>query len=248
MLDALRLERGGARGTRRAPRVLLAGSFLNFSDRVLALLRDEFPEFSFQRVDEAGLDGATPTEDLHLLICDEGLAVRAVDLSLPGRAGVAVAFDDAPSIAARLSDLGLHGLPSGLSLLPMKLRLDAWLSVMRLLLQGETYVPVDVLRWLVGLPGGHAQPGGAGPDPAPRAVRTPSPLLDACLRKLTDRERNVLPLIAQGKQNKVIADELDMSEHTVKLHVHHIISKLGVRNRTEAAHCYLSQARPLGAS
>jgi DNA-binding NarL/FixJ family response regulator len=55
----------------------------------------------------------------------------------------------------------------------------------------------------------------------------------------------VLPLVAQGKQNKVIAEELAMSEHTVKLHVHHIIGKLGVRNRTEVARYYLSQAAPV---
>ncbi|MEM9634014.1 MAG: LuxR C-terminal-related transcriptional regulator, partial [Pseudomonadota bacterium] len=35
------------------------------------------------------------------------------------------------------------------------------------------------------------------------------------------------------------ADRLSLSEHTIKLHIHHIISKLGVSNRTEAAAIYL---------
>ena len=58
---------------------------------------------------------------------------------------------------------------------------------------------------------------------------------------LTDRETQVLSCIAKGKQNKVIADTLGVSEHTVKLHVHHVIAKLGVNNRTEAAVWYLAR-------
>ena len=50
----------------------------------------------------------------------------------------------------------------------------------------------------------------------------------------TARERDVLRLIAQGKLNKEIADELDISERTVKFHVSAILSKLGAGNRTEA--------------
>ena len=50
----------------------------------------------------------------------------------------------------------------------------------------------------------------------------------------TAREREVLRLIAQGKLNKEIADELDISERTVKFHVSAILSKLGAGNRTEA--------------
>ena len=43
-----------------------------------------------------------------------------------------------------------------------------------------------------------------------------------------------------AKANKFIAHHLDLSESTVKLHIHHIISKLGVSNRTEAAIAYLA--------
>ncbi|MDN3722302.1 helix-turn-helix transcriptional regulator [Roseibium salinum] len=44
---------------------------------------------------------------------------------------------------------------------------------------------------------------------------------------LTPRENEVLALIAQGLQNKNIAAALRLSEHTIKLHIHHIISKMG---------------------
>jgi DNA-binding CsgD family transcriptional regulator len=63
----------------------------------------------------------------------------------------------------------------------------------------------------------------------PSAKRRP----DASL--LTPREREVLGLISQGLTNKEIAKTLFLSEATAKVHVRHILDKLGVRSRTEAA-------------
>lgn len=52
---------------------------------------------------------------------------------------------------------------------------------------------------------------------------------------LTDRERQVLDHVASGQSNKVIARALDISHNTVKLHVRHIMDKLNLRSRVEAA-------------
>ena len=67
------------------------------------------------------------------------------------------------------------------------------------------------------------------------------PLADTHLRldehliaPLTDREIEVLQLLAQGLANKQIAVNLSISEHTVKFHVSSIYTKLGAANRTEA--------------
>jgi DNA-binding NarL/FixJ family response regulator len=55
------------------------------------------------------------------------------------------------------------------------------------------------------------------------------------LDTLTPREREVLELIGRGFANKRIALELDVSEKTVKTHVGHVMAKLGVTDRTQAA-------------
>ena len=53
--------------------------------------------------------------------------------------------------------------------------------------------------------------------------------------RLTPREREVLVLIGRGFSNKRIARELDLAEKTVKTHVGHVLAKLGVTDRTQAA-------------
>jgi len=52
---------------------------------------------------------------------------------------------------------------------------------------------------------------------------------------LTEQESRILDLIAQGKSNKLIARELNIAEGTVKVHVKHLLRKLNLRSRVEAA-------------
>lgn len=58
----------------------------------------------------------------------------------------------------------------------------------------------------------------------------PAPLAD-----LTPREQEILQHLAEGRSNKMIARELDITDGTVKLHVKAILRKLGLRSRVEAA-------------
>lgn len=53
--------------------------------------------------------------------------------------------------------------------------------------------------------------------------------------ELTEQEGRILERIAAGLSNKLIAKELDIAEGTVKVHVKHILRKLGLRSRVEAA-------------
>ncbi len=68
----------------------------------------------------------------------------------------------------------------------------------------------------------------SGEKPAGPEFSEPTP------PELTPRETQVLQLLAEGLPNKVIASQLDISEHTVKFHINSIMGKLGAQSRTDA--------------
>ncbi|HEY2373521.1 MAG TPA: LuxR C-terminal-related transcriptional regulator [Gaiellaceae bacterium] len=72
-----------------------------------------------------------------------------------------------------------------------------------------------------------------------RAVGLAMPRAARARERLSNRERDVFELIAQGRTNREIAKTLFISESTTKVHVHHILEKLRVRSRTEAVRAYL---------
>lgn len=67
------------------------------------------------------------------------------------------------------------------------------------------------------------------------AIRRPAEKPAADINSLTNREYEILSLIAKGRSNKLIARELDISDGTVKVHVKHLLKKLNLRSRVEAA-------------
>ena len=73
---------------------------------------------------------------------------------------------------------------------------------------------------------------------ADQAPQEPEP---AQVNELSERELDVLRLVAQGLANKEIADHLGLSEHTVKTHLRNILDKLQLRSRAHAA-AYAVQA------
>ncbi|WP_182087296.1 response regulator transcription factor [Aureimonas sp. ME7] len=111
--------------------------------------------------------------------------------------------------------------------LPMDLKLDLWLSVLQVILQGGCYVPPAMILSL------RASHGEAPPPVAePGAIELRR---RGRIGALTEREFEILELVSRGLQNKLIASRLNLSENTIKIHLHNIITKLGVHNRTQAA-------------
>ena len=74
----------------------------------------------------------------------------------------------------------------------------------------------------------------AGIEKGPKAAANPAPTT-ASVDALTEREREILTLVARGVPNRQIAESLFLAEGTVKNHMSSILSKLGVRDRTQAA-------------
>jgi LuxR family maltose regulon positive regulatory protein len=76
----------------------------------------------------------------------------------------------------------------------------------------------------------------------PEGRRAPDLSVQPLVEALSERELEVLRLLAQGQSNREIAAALVITPGTAKTHIHNLCGKLGVRNRTEAA----MKARQLG--
>lgn len=93
------------------------------------------------------------------------------------------------------------------------------LAAVRRVLRGESFLNTELTQRLLQRMASEKQPATEEPLPEP----------------LTPREHDVLHLMAQGKTNREIASNLVISPLTVKVHVQHIIAKLNVSDRTQAA-------------
>ncbi len=68
-----------------------------------------------------------------------------------------------------------------------------------------------------------------------QVVHQSAPKADHRIESLTEREREVICLVARGQSNQAIAQALVISERTVKTHVSNILSKLDLSDRTQLA-------------
>lgn len=90
--------------------------------------------------------------------------------------------------------------------------------------------PIELQAALLAVAAGHL----VLPPALATELFAPLPPRDELVEPLTPREQEVLELLGQGLPNKLIARELQISEHTVKFHLSSLFSKLGASSRTDA--------------
>jgi DNA-binding NarL/FixJ family response regulator len=155
-----------------------------------------------------------------------------LDLNIPGLAGIPAlkawrrrypevpvvvlsSADDRPTVLAAIA-AGASGF------IPKSSPNEVLLNALRLVLAGGKYLPPEALAPV-------ARSGA-------QAVRVaPERILSLETLGLTDRQAQVLKLLAAGKSNKLICRELDLAERTVKAHISAVFRALGVTTRTQAA-------------
>lgn len=203
---------------------------------------------------EEALDRAPDFSELQLLIVDERLAedlLNRMELyrSVCPAATIVFAYRD-DATARWFYESYDRARDGAVGFLPMNVPFEVWLAALRLLLHKELFLPGCLVAAPVetAAPRLRADPGAAAePAPGPAVEPAPEPPAEnrapagaRRLSRLTSREREVLRLASTGTSNKVIARELAISEHTVKLHMHNLSRKLGVSNRTAAASWYVA--------
>jgi DNA-binding NarL/FixJ family response regulator len=152
-----------------------------------------------------------------------------LDLNIPGLAGIPAlkawrrrypelpvvvlsSADDRPTVLAAIA-AGASGF------IPKSSPNEVLLNALRLVLAGGKYLPPEAL----------APVAGTGARVAPERTLSLETL------GLTERQAQVLRLLAAGKSNKLICRELDLAERTVKAHISAVFRALGVTTRTQAA-------------
>lgn len=195
-----------------------------------ALFRDGFA-LLFQQLEEGAvvLEAGDLDQVMELAARHPDADLVLLDLNMPGMNGLAgvgkvrEAYPQLPVIvlsATETREIVQAVMAAGASgFIPKSSRSAVMQSAVRLVLSGGVYLPAQLLQ--------ADTAGSVGQDGR---------------GKLTDRQRDVLHLLAAGMSNKQICRELNLGEGTIKVHIAAIYRSLEVVNRTEAANV----ARRLG--
>jgi DNA-binding NarL/FixJ family response regulator len=206
------------------------------------------------------LEAGTFTEMLELTRTDQPFDLILMDLQMPGFPGfsgvreicrlqagkpvVIISASESPADVRAALDAGVAGY------IPKSSSVKLMLGALNLVFSGGVYVPPIALNRQQGQPVGHAH--GVRPNDASHGEQDSEdvvghiglPKIDPLAAgSLTQRQRDVLRCLKEGKSNREIAVDLGLSEGTVKIHVTGLMRNLGVRNRTQAviaAHDVLS--------
>ena len=206
-------------------RVLLIDDHSLFAEGLRILLKefDQSVDLVTCNSSEVALQQADP-EKVELILLDYYLpglggveALAALREYCPNSRIIVVSALDDPRNIRQIIDAGAAGF------IPKTSTFAVMSAALNLVLAGGTYLPPQAMlgnsgRKAAADDGSHQDQYGGGLD---------------CL---SQRQREVLMQVVQGKPNKVIARTLEISEHTVKAHISASFKLLGVKNRTEAVY------------
>ena len=204
---------------------------------IRVLLAEDHPMF---RDGLAALLSGLP--DMHVIVSVDTVAALevAVENMRPDVAVVDLALDDGSALPA-LSRLRAVAPGCGLLVLTNSDDDDSLDDALRAGARGyllKSARPEEIVRAVRTVHSGDAVYDGAVVERLTRHLNTPSHSTSAALfPRLTEREREVLSLMARGMSNAQIADTFVLSLKTVRNHVSNIFTKLGVPSRAEAIVC-----------
>ncbi|RFB98108.1 helix-turn-helix transcriptional regulator [Rhizobium leguminosarum bv. trifolii] len=226
-------DSAGIKRRRNAPTVIIIEHSTLARTTVVKLLERELAGWNFiDLISTESLDRAL------------GAEVRLIALDLAGRgvesaslrddlAAIAARFPDAPItllsstddaiIARQALKIGIRGFFS------TSIPIDIALAGLRLVLAGGTFFPQLLGAVTNGSNGSHEH--SPSRNEAEKSLDDRTQYL--ALADFTPREADVLAELQSGCSNKVIAGKLNLSGHTVKMHLQHIMRKLQAQNRTE---------------
>lgn len=201
----------------------------------------EFPEFAILEIETAQHWDSITGKQINLValnigssgVMDESVLdnLAAIRRSLHGGCLVLLTETDGPTVSdAMISELTRYGVRGYVA---ASASVEIALAAFRLIMAGGVYFPRSVMVDLtVGSPANSAtlEPGGPLNGMEPDALA----IAHKVSAMFTNREQQVMASLLRGLSNKVIANELNLSQNTIKSHISHIMRKLHASNRTEA--------------
>jgi two-component system nitrate/nitrite response regulator NarL len=149
-------------------------------------------------------------------------ALAALRDAVPDAPVVVLSGEADPNVVRAAIERGAMGF------IPKSATPEVLIEALRLVLAHGVYLPLEVLT----MSAPAARPASAAPSGGDSAAAQPG---------LTPRQLEVLRYVIQGKPNKVIARELNLSEGTVKTHLSSVLRAFGAHNRTEAVYAAAKQ-------
>ena len=194
--------------------VLLIDDHALFRDALVLLFAHHFPDFTLREAESItqAIEVARQHPEIEFALLDLGLSdsqgmasLAALRAALPELTTVVLSADARRDTIVAAIDAGAAGF------VPKTASRTVLADALRTVLEGGVYVPAEAL-------------GPAGPGTRDTAV----------LDGLSPRQVQVLHLLLQGKSNKLISRELELSEATVKTHLLAVFRRLEVNSRTQA--------------